>query len=232
MSSQNYQQIKTIGFDADDTLWINETFFRDGEKEFAKLLTQFETENKILQEIYRYEIKNLDLYGYGVKGFVLSMIECALEVSNHQINSKLMEEILEIGKRMLAKPVELLPGVIETLEALQPKYRLLLLTKGDLLDQERKLEKSGLTKYFHHVEVLSNKKEKNYKDLLDHLLVPENEFLMIGNSLKSDVLPVINIGGEAIHVPFHTTWEHERVEKTDQHNYQTIDSLLELKMLL
>jgi putative hydrolase of the HAD superfamily len=230
MNTFNYSKIKTIAFDADDTLWINEVFFRQAEAKFCKLFSQYETENKILQEVITTEIKNLAIYGYGVKGFVLSMLECALEVTNYQIDAKKMEEILDIGKDMLTKPVELLPDVENVLKSLSNDYRLLLITKGDLLDQEHKLEKSNLTKYFHHVEVVSEKKEKNYKDLLDHLEVPVSEFLMVGNSLKSDVLPLLDIGAMAIHIPFHTTWEHEKVDCVKGYHYETLETISEIPM--
>ncbi len=206
--------IKVIGFDADDTLWVNETYFREAEQEFAKLLFNYETQNKIDQELYKKEIENLKYYGYGVKGFVLSMIECALELSNYQLNPKIIEQIISIGKDMLSKPIDLLDGVEEVLQSLQGKYRLIVATKGDLLDQEKKLEKSNLSKYFHHVEVMSDKKEKDYKKLISHLDIAPSEFLMIGNSLKSDILPLVKIGAMAIHVPFHTTWIHEQVSET------------------
>src|SRR5690606_25721059 len=189
----DYKDIKVIGFDADDTLWVNETYFRDAELEFAKLLAPYETVNKIDQELFKMEIKNLPLYGYGVKGFVLSMVEMALELSNYEVSNKTIEAILQIGKNMINKPVELLDGVEEVLKVLSQKYRLILATKGDLLDQERKLEKSGLLQYFHHIEVLSDKKEANYSKLLNHLDINPSQFLMVGNSLKSDILPLVNI---------------------------------------
>ncbi|KAB1071255.1 HAD family hydrolase [Tamlana haliotis] len=230
----DYSNIKVIGFDADDTLWVNETYFRDAETEFAKLLSKYETPNKIDQELFKMEIGNLPLYGYGVKAFTLSMVECALELSNKNVSSKTIEAILNIGKDMLNKPVEVLVGVEDVLEELSKKYRLILATKGDLLDQEQKLEKSGLTKYFHHIEVLSDKKENNYSKLLKHLKVDPKEFLMIGNSLKSDVLPLVNINAHAIHVPFHTTWAHEQVkeEETNGKTYKSIDSISEILNIL
>ena len=158
-------------------------------------------------------MKNLPLYGYGVKGFVLSMVEMALELSNNNVSNNTIQAILNIGKDMINKPVELLDGVEEVLKTFSTKYRLILATKGDLLDQERKLEKSGLTDYFHHIEVLSDKQEANYSKLLNHLDIKPSEFLMIGNSLKSDILPLVNIKANAIHVPFHTTWAHEQVSE-------------------
>ena len=226
----DYSNIRVIGFDADDTLWVNETYFRDAELEFAKLLGGYETANKIDQELFKKEMENLPLYGYGVKGFVLSMVEMALEISNYSISNKTIEDILNIGKDMINKPVELLEGVESVLENLSKKYRLIVATKGDLLDQERKLEKSGLLDYFHHIEVLSDKKEENYSKLLNHLDIKPSEFLMIGNSLKSDILPLVNIKANAIHVPFHTTWAHEEVKATDTNGkaYKTINKLSEV----
>ena len=171
----------------------------------------------------------MDLYGYGIKGFVLSMIECALELSNNQVAPKTVRALLDLGKEMITQPVELLEGVEEVLQSLKDKYRLIVLTKGDLLDQERKLERSGLSEYFHHVEVLSDKKEKNYSDLLEHLQIEPDEFLMIGNSLKSDVLPLVNIGARAVHIPFHTTWQHEEVtEVVDNNGYMTMSTLTDV----
>lgn len=222
----DFSNITTIGFDADDTLWVNETYFRDTEEHFAALLEGYETKNKIDQELFKMEMKNLELYGYGIKGFMLSMIESALELSNNRVPQATLHKILRLGKEMITHPVEVLGEVQEVLEKLYGKYRLLVLTKGDLLDQERKLERSGLTKFFHHVEVLSDKKEMNYQHLLDHLEVDVKEFLMIGNSLKSDVLPLINIGAQAVHIPFHTTWQHEEVSiEENDHNYLTINKL-------
>jgi len=232
--NKEYKNIKVIGFDADDTLWINETYFRDAEREFSKLLNRFETENKIDQELFKMEIKNLPVYGYGVKGFVLSMVELALELSNNTVSNKTLGKILELGKEMISKPVELLQGVEDVLKTLSKNYKLIVATKGDLLDQERKLEKSGLLDYFHHIEVLSDKKEANYIKLLNHLEIKPEAFLMIGNSLKSDVLPLIAIGAKAIHIPFHTTWAHEQVivNENETKSYNTLLSLSEVTTIL
>jgi len=222
-------KIKVIGFDADDTLWVNETYFREVEHKFAKLLSTYETENTIDQELFKIEIKNLELYGYGVKGFILSMIESAIDLSNGKVSTATISKIMELGKDMIGRPVELIDHIELVLKKLSEDYRLLLLTKGDLLDQERKLEKSGLSAYFHHVEVLSDKKERNYRNLLEHLEVPVSEFVMIGNSLRSDVLPIIAIGAQAIHVPFHTTWEHEKVAPHEENDtYITVNSIKEI----
>jgi len=204
--------IRVIAFDADDTLWINETYFREAEEKFASLLEDFLPQHAIMKELYRTEITNLNLYGYGIKGFMLSMIETALRVSEKQLPIRLVEKIIQIGQEMLGKPVDLLPGVEEVLKSLQGHYRIVLATKGDLVDQERKLYKSGLEGYFHHIEIMSEKRTSDYEKLIGHLDIQASEFVMIGNSLKSDILPVLELGGYGIHVPFHTTWVHEQVE--------------------
>lgn len=229
-----FDQVKVIAFDADDTLWVNETYFRDAEHLFAKLLSNYETENKIDQELFKMEIENLSLYGYGIKGFMLSMVECALKLSNYTLDQRIIEEILNIGKDMLEKPIELLDGVEQVLQSLHGKYKLIVATKGDLLDQERKLEKSGLIQYFHHTEVMSEKKIPDYRKLVKHLDIEPQELLMIGNSLKSDVLPLIEIGASAIHIPFHTTWAHEEVSKQDALNseYKTLSAITDILPLL
>ncbi|MCK0156913.1 HAD family hydrolase [Cellulophaga sp. F20128] len=229
----DFSTIQVIGFDADDTLWVNETYFREAEERFAELLDGYETKNKIDQELFKMEMQNLGRYGYGIKAFVLSMIESAIELSNNKVSNVVLSKILDIGKEMLEQPVVLLAGVETVLQKLQSRYRLIVLTKGDLLDQERKLERSGLKKYFHHVEVLSDKKEENYKDLLDHLQINPSEFLMLGNSLKSDVLPIVKIGASAIHIPFHTTWEHEMVSTEEETNeYLTLHKIEDILTLL
>ena len=225
-----FKNIKIISFDADDTLWVNETYFREAELEFGELMQQYETINQIDQELFKKEMNNLKLYGYGIKGFMLSMIESAIEISNGNISNQSIEQILAIGKDMLDKPVELLDGIEKVLQHLSTKYRLILCTKGDLLDQERKLKKSNLTQYFHHVEVMSEKKKEDYTKVLSHLDIAPREFLMVGNSLKSDILPLIDIGSQAIHIPFHTTWQHEKVDsnKLDSNQYLTLDSAQKL----
>ncbi|MFB9053788.1 HAD family hydrolase [Formosa undariae] len=226
----DYSNIKVIGFDADDTLWVNETYFRDAEEAFGKLLSKFETKNQIDQELFKMELKNLPIYGYGIKGFVLSMVELALELSNNTVSNTTIKAILDIGKDMINKPVELLDGVESVLKTLSVSYRLIVITKGDLLDQERKLKQSGLLDYFHHIEVVSDKKEENYSNLLNHLNIDPATFLMVGNSLKSDILPLINIRAQAVHVPFHTTWIHEQVteQETNGKAYKTVQQLSDL----
>ena len=152
---------------------------------------------------------NLERYGYGAKGFTLSMLETALRVSNRQVDGSTLQEILLLGKSLLDMPIELLPGVEETLQQLSPKYKLVVATKGDLLDQQRKLQRSGLTGYFDHIEIMADKTEKEYGQLMNALGVWPEHFLMVGNSMKSDILPVLSLGGYAVHIPFEVMWQHE-----------------------
>ena len=204
--------IKVIAFDADDTLWVNEPFFRETEEQFCELVIDF-VPKKIAQKVlFEVEMKNLPLYGYGVKGFTLSLIETLGILTNHKADFALVNQTIELGQSILQKPVELLDGVEEVLNKLNGSYRLVMATKGDLLDQERKLIKSGLESHFHHIEIMSDKKIADYKKLLKHLDCEPQNFLMVGNSMKSDILPVLDLGAYAVHVPFHTTWEHEIVE--------------------
>ena len=216
--------IRVIAFDADDTLWINEPFFRESEERFAALLEDYLPQHSILKELYRTEIDNLTLYGYGIKGFMLSMVETALRITDQKIPFGMMEKILEIGKEMIAKPVELIDGVEAVLKELNGDYRMVMATKGDLVDQERKLKKSGLEKHFHHIEIMSDKQVADFSKLIRHLDVAPAEFMMIGNSLKSDILPVLQLGGHAIHIPYHITWEHEQIDHEIHHErfYQAL----------
>ena len=209
--------IKVIAFDADDTLWINEPYFQETEKEFCQLLENYLPQHTTARELLQTEIGNLSLYGYGIKGFMLSMIETALKVSEGTIDKRVIEQIIQLGKNLLARPIELLEGVEEVLVHLKERYRLVVATKGDLLDQERKLKLSGIEHHFHHIEIMSDKAEKDYLKLIKHLDIQPDEFLMVGNSLKSDILPVLKIGGHALHVPFHVTWAHEHVEHHIDH---------------
>lgn len=221
--------ISVIAFDADDTLWINEPYFREAEEKFCALLQDFESPSYIMTTLFEIEIANLPIYGYGIKGFMLSMIETVIKITNGQAKPSLIDEALVIGKEMFSKPVVLLPGVVEVLGMLYGKYRLVIATKGDLLDQERKLEKSGLHHYFHHIEIMSDKQEKDYQKLLKHLDCKPEEFLMLGNSLKSDIIPVLAIGGHAIHIPYHTTWLHEHVDEEVEHpNFSQLTTLTEV----
>lgn len=210
-------EIAIIAFDADDTLWVNEPYFRATEEQFAGLLEDYLTHHQITAELTKTEIDNLPLYGYGIKGFMLSMIETVFRITDGHVNPLIINKAIQLGKEMLNKPIELLDGVEDVLKALSGKYKLVVATKGDLLDQQRKLEKSGLDHYFHHIEIMSDKQEKDYLKLLRHLDCKPSSFLMLGNSLKSDVLPVLAIGGSAVHIPYHTTWVHEHIDHQVEH---------------
>jgi putative hydrolase of the HAD superfamily len=225
--------LKVIAFDADDTLFVNEPYFQETEQKFCELMSDYLSHQGLSQELFRVEIQNLELYGYGIKGYILSMIEAAMKISNNTISIEIIEKIIQYGRELLQKPIELLDGVEETLAQLNGKYKLVVATKGDLLDQRRKLHNSGLGHYFHHIEVMSDKKEKDYHDLLKRLEIQPNEFFMIGNSLKSDVLPVLEIGGYAVHIPFHTTWEHEKISHKVEHpNFRTLEKITEVLPIL
>ena len=224
---------KTIAFDADDTLWHNEPYFDEAQAKFCELFQDFASKQEILQLILNHQVKNLPLYGFGIKAFTLSMVEAALELTNHQINGTIIEKILAIGKDLLQKPVELLPNVIEVLDQLKGKYKLVVATKGDLKDQHRKLHDSDLGHYFHHIEVMSDKTDLDYTKMLHRLECEPKSFIMIGNSLKSDVLPVLNIGGTGIHIPYHTTWEYEKIDFEIKHeNFRAIANLNEIFEIL
>ncbi|MGK2864456.1 MAG: HAD family hydrolase [Chitinophagaceae bacterium] len=209
--------IKVIAFDADDTLWVNEPYFQETERKFCELLEDYLPHHSVSKELFKTEIQNLSLYGYGVKGFILSMVETAIRISGKTVNIDIIEKAIQYGKDLLEKPIEILDGVEEVLQYLSPHYKLVVATKGDLLDQERKLKKSGLEHYFHHIEIMSDKQETDYKKLIKHLDIKPEHFLMLGNSIKSDILPVLAIGGHGFHIPYHTTWEHEKVENNVEH---------------
>ena len=223
--------IKVIGFDADDTLWSNACYFQDVEQKFCALLSEFRPQEELTRELYQTEMSNMEWYGYGAMAFTLSLIETAIRVSQGQVSATILAELLEAGKSILDKPIELFPGIPDILPELSSTYRLVIVTKGDLLDQERKLAKSGLLPYFQHVEVVTEKHEANYRQLIECMNIKPHEFLMVGNSLKSDILPVLSIGGKAVHVPFHMEWQHEKTNKPTS-PYIEVASLLDLPTIL
>ncbi|WP_121964855.1 HAD family hydrolase [Myroides sp. N17-2] len=224
---------KVVAFDADDTLWVNEPYFNDAEKQFCVLMEDYLTHQSISQILFKTQIDNLPLYGYGIKGFTLSMVEAAEVISKGTVSHKVISRIISIGKDLLTKPVELIDEVEDVLKELKGKYKLVVATKGDLKDQHRKLHKSGLGSYFHHIEVMTDKEELDYQKLLGRLDIKPEEFIMIGNSLRSDVLPVLELGGHAVHVPFHTTWLHEHIDHEIVHpNFTAITKLSEIRNIL
>ena len=201
-----------IGFDADDTLWHNESIFEATHERYRALLAHYHPAEIVDRTLFATEMRNLDLYGYGVKGFTLSAIETAIQLTDGRIRAEEIQQLIELGREMLAHPVVLLDGVAETLALLAQEHRLLVITKGDLRDQERKLLKSGVADHFEHVEIVSEKNEATYASILRRHGIPAERFLMVGNSLKSDILPVLALGGAGAYVPYHLTWAAERVE--------------------
>jgi len=225
--------LKVVAFDADDTLWVNEPYYQETEKKFCELLEAYMSHHNISQELFKTEMQNLALYGYGAKSFMLSMIETALKISAKTLDNEVILKIIQLGKDQINKSVEILDGVEEVLKALHGKFKLVVATKGDLLDQERKLRNSGIEHYFHHIEIMSDKKDEDYLKLIKHLDILPAEFMMIGNSIKSDILPVLNIGGYGIHVPYHTTWAHEQVDiKIENPQFRHVNAISEVLTIL
>lgn len=203
----------TIGFDADDTLWHNQPIFERSYDRFRDLLAKYHDRQAASEILVATEMKNLPLYGYGIKGFTLSAIEAAITLSNGKISSGEIRQLLDAARDMLEHPVDLLEGVAETLSSLSPQHRLILITKGDLRDQERKLEKSGLAGHFQQIEILSEKESSSYGRVLKRHGIDPADFLMVGNSLKSDILPVLAIGAAGAHLPYHITWIGEHADE-------------------
>ncbi len=223
----------TLGFDADDTLWQNEQFFRLTEARFAELLADFADADHLTERLLAAERRNLDRYGFGIKGFTLSMIETAIEVTEGRVPAATIGAILEAGREMLAHPVETLPHVPDTLERLAGNYRLVLITKGDLFDQERKLAASGLGDLFDAVEIVSDKSRATYERIFAQHGDGAERAMMIGNSLKSDVIPAIEAGSWGVFVPHDLTWVHEHAEEPAQApRFRRLSHLGELEDLL
>lgn len=227
------KNIKVVAFDADDTLWSNEPFFQEVEREYTRLLQPYGTPQELSEALFRTEMNNLKTLGYGAKAFTLSMVETALQVSRYRIRPEEIEAIVRMGKSLLEMPIELLEGVEEALAALKAtgRYKLVVATKGDLLDQENKLQRSGLAGYFDHIEVMSDKTEKEYRRMLHILQIEPTELAMVGNSFRSDIEPVLQLGGYGIHVPFAVMWKHEVSETFSHPHLTSIKSLKELPAL-
>ncbi len=223
--------IKVIGFDADDTLWENGVYFKELEATCCRLMEPYIPAYEMSQLLYRIEQKNLPWYGYGVMAFTLSLIEASIEASRGSVPASVIKTILDGGREVLGRPVRLLSGVERVLPRLRPRYKLIVVTKGDLLDQERKLDASGLLPLFHHIEVVTEKHASNYSRLFDVLNVSPHEFLMVGNSLRSDIVPVLALGGNAVHIPQPEVWEHENAAVPDE-SYVTLSSMDDLPGIL
>lgn len=216
----NTSAIRYLALDADDTLWMNEPIFTQTQDACKTIIQPFIPDTFDLDaKLYEYEKKNLALFGYGVKGFTLSMIETVIELSGGQVSGAAIQQIIDLGKEMLQHPVHLLETVEESVKILSEQFVLMVVTKGDLFDQENKLARSGIADYFQIVEIISEKKEANYRELLQRHDIPAAEFCMVGNSLKSDIIPVLQTGAQAVHIPYHTTWEHEKVTKHELAGY-------------
>jgi putative hydrolase of the HAD superfamily len=211
-------RIDVIGFDADDTLWHNEPLYSLTEEKFMRLLAAQHERATIEARLHETEIRNLEHFGYGVKGFTLSMIETAIELTGGQVLGSEIQQIIDYAREMLRAPVHLLDHVKETVEALAGTYRLLLITKGDLFDQESKIARSGLADHFAHIEVVTEKDGPTYESVLRKRGIDIAGFLMVGNSLRSDVLPIVALGGQAVHIPYQTTWAHETVPDPGAHS--------------
>ena len=221
--------ITTVGLDADDTLWHNETIFRLTHDRFVSLLADHADRAALESRLAETEKRNLRLYGYGVKGFTLSMIETAMELTGGEAPASVVREILAAGREMLAHPVETLPGVDEALAALSERYRLVLITKGDLLDQERKLAASGLGDLFVAIEIVSEKDRTTYDRVFARHGTGADEAVMAGNSMKSDVLPALEAGAFAVHIPYVITWAHELADAPEDHaRFGALDSIADL----
>jgi putative hydrolase of the HAD superfamily len=226
--------ITVVGLDGDDTLWHNETRFKLTQTELRALLQRHVPDADVEKHLADVEMKNLGIYGYGVKAFTLSMIETAIELTDRRIPAADIEVILGWGKRMLREPTELLPGAEDALRELSLRYDLLLITKGDLFDQESKLARSGLAGLFLGVEILSEKDVNSYRGVLKRRGIKPEELVMVGNSLRSDVLPVLELGARAVHIPYHITWHHEHVpeESMPRDGWVRIESIAELSRAL
>lgn len=203
--------IKTIAFDADDTLWHNERIFLSTKEKYKELLSNYHDKDWIEERLDATEMRNIKHFGYGVKGFTLSMIETAVELTEGRVKGNEIQKIITFARQMLASPIEILEGVEKTIKTLSEDYHLMVITKGDLFDQEIKLARSGLGDYFDDVEIVSNKVSEVYKKILKNYEIKPNEFVMVGNSLRSDILPVLEVGGNAVHIPYETEWFHEMV---------------------
>ncbi|HFD39704.1 MAG TPA: HAD family hydrolase [Anaerolineae bacterium] len=201
-----------IAFDADDTLWLNEPLYQAVQDRFVEIMAAYGQADRARDALFQTEMNNLPLYGYGVKSFGLSLIETAVRLTGGRVRGDDVGQLLDLIRGMVQTPVRLLDGVAEVVAELAQSHQLMLITKGDLLDQERKLAQSGLAPYFDRVEIVSTKTAAVYRDLLARHGIAPSRFLMVGNSLRSDVLPVLEIGGQAVHIPYHTTWAHEAAD--------------------
>lgn len=227
----NLKNISLVAFDADDTLWDNEPKYKCAEKSFVKILSRYVSEDIIPNELLKIEIKNLPICGYGTKSFCMSMMETAMKITDFKITTQELYQIYDLAKSLLKHPVLVYEGVAETLDAISKKYPLALITKGDTLEQERKLFSSELMDKFNFIEIVHEKDEKTYSKLIAKFKIKPEQFLMVGNSPKSDILPVLKIGGHAVYIPSSEIWTHEKIDEsllTDFVCYLKIEKITDL----
>lgn len=227
------KSITTIGFDADDTLWHNERHFQLTEQHFCDLLADYSSHDHLRERLLAAERRNIGHYGFGAKGFTLSLIETAIEVTGGRVSSAVISRILEAGRELLTHPVETLPGVTEALETLKGDYRLIVITKGDLFDQERKLAASGVDHFFDAIEIVSTKETATYDRIFTRHGSGATNAMMVGNSLKSDILPALEAGAWGVHIPYEITWAMEHAEEPQSHQrFRRLDRIDEVIKLL
>ena len=230
----DFKNIKVISFDADDTLWQNENLFRRTECDFCTIMSPYSEKEKAIKVLWNMEVKNIPLYGYGIKAFTLDMLETALKISKGKLTSAETKQIINLGKKLIKSPIVLFEGAERTLKILNKKYKIVVTTKGDLLEQENKIYRSGLDKYFHHIEVMSEKNKSSYARLIKELNIKPQEFLMVGNSVKSDILPVLEIGANAVFIPSKFTWFYEEgdASKIPARNFLKLKEISQLLKML
>jgi len=203
--------IELVGFDGDDTLWHSEGYYQSAHGEFEKIIGEYVDlgDLRLHDRLLATERRNIQLFGYGAKGMTLSMLEAAIEITQSRISATDLHRIIEIGKQVLAHPVDLLPGIRAAVEAVAKQHRVVLITKGDLFHQEQKVANSGLADLFHRIEIVSEKDERAYRNVFEEFSITPERFAMVGNSLRSDIAPVVQLGGWGVYMPYHVTWAHE-----------------------
>lgn len=225
--------IDILAFDADDTLWHTEFLYTGVQKRVRELIRPYYSGDDLAERLHRIEIDNLQYYGYGIKGYILSLVEAAIEVTGGKIHGSEIQSIIQMAKEMLSAEIRFIDGALETLEVLSKKYPLMLITKGDLFEQDAKIVRSGVKPFFRYVEVVSNKDRAGYSDLLVKYGLDPHKFLMVGNSMKSDILPVIELGGWGVFVPYPESWSHEHADPPQgNHRFFEIENLRQLPALI
>jgi putative hydrolase of the HAD superfamily len=221
--------IETVAFDADDTLWHNEHLFQDTQKKLEAIVQRYRPGEDIHEALFAVEMRNLELFGYGIKGFTLSMVEAAIQLTGERITAAEVHEIVQLGKHMMTAPVDLLEGVEETLAAVCGRFRVILITKGDIVDQNSKIERSGLAECFEQVEIVPRKDARVYRTIFERHGIEPARTVMVGNSMPSDVLPILELGGHGVHVPYALLWAHEAHDEDPVserfHRLQRLDEL-------